>query len=323
MVTDVVSNAIEWPKMRAIIKGLNDRLDFLKGPDYTFQIDYVEWEPHQLEDAVRTYLDINSPDLVLPIATTATRAAQTIFGSTSDSKPIVFTVISHPVEQGIVPTLVTPGGNTTGISTRLSQTAPECLRKFREKVGTTLEKVCWVYRLKFDPSEAAAKYLIAVANSLTPPLQCKRLVPIPKTREEVVKRLRGSGPDDLPTGDLNHAPRKGLLVVPDDLVVSHGDVIIDIAQGAKKIPVFFQVMEFVRNGDYRVSALGAYGIPGRTTGREAAEHVNKVLRGVPAGAIDVKELTDPSCYELWWNNTVATYFQVPTLSPGQGIQTFN
>ena len=115
------ANAPEWPKMRSIIKGLKAELDVrsAQDPSYPFQIDYVEgdiWgkdrndEVSNLADDIRKYLAGNTPSLVVPIATTATRAAQAVFGASAGSKPIVFTVISDPVAQGIVPQRIAPGG---------------------------------------------------------------------------------------------------------------------------------------------------------------------------------------------------------------------
>ncbi len=334
IVIDVANQPAEWAKMRAIVKGLKGKLDSLKGQppantQYTFQIDYVEGEVRgrtkddevsNLADDIRVYLgQQNTPDVVVPIATTATRAAQAVFGSSAGSKPIVFTVISHPVAQGIVPQMKAPGGNTTGVSTYLSQMAPDCLKKFKQNVGS-LKTICWVYRGKFDPSEAAAAPLLAAANSVN--VAIKRLSPIPKDRAEVDKRITGGGPDDLARVQAkDFPPTVGLLVVPDDLVVSHGDKVIDHAQRQQGVPAFFQVVEFVRAGDQKVSALGAYGVPGETTGEEAANHVDKILRGTQPGTLDVVELGADS-HKLWWNNSVARHFKVQELAQGQADKIF-
>jgi putative ABC transport system substrate-binding protein len=316
--------------MRAIMKGLKAELDgrAAQGTPYPFQIDYVEGEIRgkgrddevsNLAEDIRSYLAGNTPSLVVPIATTATRAAQAVFGASAGSKPIVFTVISDPVAQGIVLDKSTPGGNTTGVSTQLSQMAPECLKKFKGLVGS-LDTICWVYRGKFDPSEAAAAPLLVAANDAN--VATKRLSPIPKDRAEVDKRLTGGGPDDLPKVEPRSFPPKvGLLVVPDDLVVSHGDTVIQHAQHQQGVPVFFQVVEFVRPGDQRVSALGGYGVPGETTGREAADYVDRILRGTQPGTLPIKELGGGH-HKFWWSNTVARHFKVQELAAKQADTIF-
>lgn len=316
ILTDVYSSPPTPTLRQAIIPALGRALEDppYSHPRTTFQIDYVDGMPGQdLYAATNTYVDrYHGPHLVLTIASSATKAAREVFGTQPTDTPVVFVVISNPIYEGIVYSHSEPGGNTTGVSTLLSQTAAKAIRIFMDKV-TSLSKVLWMHRDMFPPAHLAFDSLCDAATAMgkTPDRQ-------------LVKDLKGINSvidsNKLPKRDPTKAPETGLFVAPDDLVVSYGAKVISRTQGKKSLPTFFQVLEFVKDSpNVEESALGAYGIPGDTIGTQAAEFVDKIVWGKQKpGTLRVKELKDDSYFQFWWNNEVARKLRCPTLTQGPG-----
>lgn len=73
---------------------------------------------------------IGAPDLILASGTPATTAVH----RATAAIPIVFTVVSEPIEQGFVKSLARPGGNITGFANlepSLGGKWVECSRRSR------------------------------------------------------------------------------------------------------------------------------------------------------------------------------------------------
>jgi len=80
------------------------------------------------------------------------------------------------------------------------------------------------------------------------------------------------------------SPQAGVMVMPDDLVLSAWRYIAETAQ-EKKLPTFYPVTDWVREGS---SALAGYGVPQHTGGEAAAGYMRKVLNGVPAKNLPIR-----------------------------------
>ncbi len=332
-----VTNASSQPPLRhAIIYGLADALQRTYGhAPGSFVIDYVEadvrpgegtWDKPQtaLKKAIMAYANKQGhPDLVFPIASTATWAAQETFGKQAGNTPIVFVVVSDPMAEEVVEYLTAPGGNTTGVSTCHRQMAATAVGKFLKVFkdhNQPLGTICWMHRKNFPPSHNAYAHILHTlkSNNIA---RDHRLV---KDRKHVSNLLAGN---TVASQAGMAFPTVGLFVAPDDMVVSHWQTVISRAQDGKKIPTFFQVLEFARadpNDPNKPCALGAYGIPGNTVGVEAAELVHKILwQNKAPGDLEVKVLDDEKRYfQLWWNNDVARALRAPRLTATEADQIF-
>ena len=86
-------------------------LGYAAGRDFIVEQRSAEGHYDRLPALARELVAQNV-DLLMPVASNATRAAQ----AATRSIPIVFVSINDPVGQGIVTSLSRPGGNTTGIA---------------------------------------------------------------------------------------------------------------------------------------------------------------------------------------------------------------
>ena len=299
--TDVYPANPAKPVRQAIIPGLGQGLDPLaQAHSYKFQIDYVDDEPgNPLKKRIRNYVTAyGAPAVVFPIASRATKMARAVFGSPS-SVPMVFVVVSDAYAEQIVG----PGQHVTGYSTMLLQMASECLRHFKQMLPNSLQTVHAIYYRGTHPTEAAMPQLQAVAKAVGVSLVPHRL-PL-YTGFADIQGVVNAIPDP---------PQAGLLMVPDDLVVSWGQDVIGTAY-QKGIPTFVQVVEFVTVSDPSKRALAGFGMPGLAIGLQAADYVDKVIMGTSPDQLPVKPL---SAFEWWASQSLVAHFSA-TVPASAGV----
>jgi putative tryptophan/tyrosine transport system substrate-binding protein len=256
------------PYVAGLIAGL-ERLGHKRGQD--FEIDYATSEPKDLKKHVKAAIDEDKPDAIFAMSTSALKAAMSV---TKDI-PIVFPSISDPMDDGVVKSCAAPGKNATGIRAMRRQTADECLELFKATVPS-LRKVYGLHKPNYGPATRALTNLKRAAKragvSFSPVLV--------RSHKEIAAKLSAlsqTGPADK--------PEAGVLVLPDDLVLSAWRSIAELCQ-EKRLPTFFPVTDWVRTAS--PSALAGFGVPQATCGEAAALHMHKILQGVPAKDLPVK-----------------------------------
>jgi putative ABC transport system substrate-binding protein len=256
------------PYIAGLISGL-ERLGHKRGED--FEIDYVTCEPASLKKGVKAAIDQDKPDAIFAMSTSTLKAAMSV---TKDI-PIVFPSISDPMEDGVVKSNAMPGKNATGIRAMRRQTADECLELFKATVPS-LRTVYALHKPNYGPATRAMTSLKRAAKragvKLSPVLV--------KSQKEIAAKLSA-----LTQSGAAGKPELGVLVLPDDLVLSAWRGISELAQ-EKRLPTFFPVTDWVRSGS--PSVLAGFGVPQAACGEQAALHMHKILQGVPAKDLPVK-----------------------------------
>jgi putative ABC transport system substrate-binding protein len=261
-----------------------EKLGLKAGQD--FDIDYATAEPAKLKALVKSAVGERKPDAIFAMSTSALKAAMSV---TKDIQ-IVFPSISDPVDDGVAKSCAAPGKNATGVRSMRRQSAPECIELFKATVPS-LRKVFGFHKPTYGPATRAVKELkkaAAAAKVAFTPVLVSSHKDIAAKLDKIVQ----SGPDGK--------PQVGILVLPDDLVLSAWRTITHGAH-AKKIPTFFPITDWVKAGT--TSPLGGYGVPQHTGGEAAAAYMYKVLKGVPARDLPIKR-----CGGFEWavNKGVAT-----------------
>lgn len=256
------------PYVAGLIAGL-ERLGHKRGVD--FEIDYVTCEPAALKKGVKAAIDEDKPDAIFAMSTSTLKAAMAVTKDIS----IVFPSISDPMDDGVVKSCAAPGKNATGIRAMRRQTADECLELFKATVPS-LRVVHALHKPNYGPATRAMTNLKRAAKragvKLNPVLV--------KSHKEIAAKLSALAQ----TGAAGR-PEVGVLVLPDDLVLSAWRGISERAQ-EKRLPTFFPVTDWVRAGS--PSALAGFGVPQAACGEQAALHMHKVLQGAPAKDLPVK-----------------------------------
>jgi putative ABC transport system substrate-binding protein len=195
--------------------------------------------------------------------------------------PIVFFMIYEPVAQGFVQSLAHPGGNATGF------TGAEAT------VGTK-----WLELLK-----QMAPHLARVAFISNPdnpgPMQSYRSVEAaaPKQAVEAVNApVRGAAEIEAVMDRLGGEPGGGLIVPPDGFLLQHSRLIIDLA-ARHRLPAIYGMRSYATDG-----GLACYGVKVGEQFRQAADYIDRILRGAKPGDLPVQQPTE---YEFILNSKTA------------------
>jgi putative ABC transport system substrate-binding protein len=269
------------PYVDGLISGLQ-KLGLKPGTD--FEIDYATGEPKSLKKLVQAAIAEHKPDAMFAMSTTAVKVAMSV----SKDIPIVFPSISDPVEDGVAKSCSVPGMNATGIRSMRRQSVHEGLELFKMTVPS-LKTVYGLHKPAYGP---ATRALAAVKKAAKKAKVAFKPVTV-RSHKDIAKAL-----DAIAQSGPAGSPQVGVMVMPDDLVLSAWRYIADTAQ-EKKLPTFYPVTDWVRDGS---SAFAGYGVPQHTGGEAAAAYMRKVLDGVPAKHLPIRRAGG---FEWAVNRTVA------------------
>jgi putative ABC transport system substrate-binding protein len=183
------------------------------------------------------------------------------------SVPMVFCIGLDPVPLGLIKDFVRPAGRLTGVHylvRDLTAKRLELLKELLPKVGRVVTF--------YDPGNKIAVEAAEMARGEAKRLGLRFIERQVKSADE----LR-SGLQTLKTGEAD-----AFFYVPDPMVVSQAQSIIDTAK-AKKLATMFQDESVVAKG-----ALASYGQNYYEIGRLSAKHVQRVLGGTPPGEVRVE-----------------------------------
>ena len=255
------------PYVAGLISGLQ-KLGLKPGTD--FEIDYATGEPKSLKKLVQTAIAEHKPDAMFAMSTTAVKVAMSV----SKDIPIVFPSISDPVEDGVAKSCSVPGMNATGVRSMRRQSADECVELFKATVPS-LKTIHALHKPSYGP---ATRALAAVKKAAKRAKVAFKPVTV-RSHKDIAKAL-----DAISQSGPAGSPQVGVMVMPDDLVLSAWRYIAETAQ-EKKLPTFYPVTDWVRDGS---SALAGYGVPQHTGGEAAAAYMQKVLSGVPPKNLPIR-----------------------------------
>ena len=187
--------------------------------------------------------------------------------------PIVLAVASDSVSAGLVASLARPGGNVTGISIQQSELIGKRLDLLREVVPHLRRLVIM----------ANAGYAVPVleANEAKATAQALGL--------EAARLEIWQSEDIAPAFEAIRGKADALYVVSDALIAANRTLITTLALSAR-LPTILSYGDYVAAG-----GLMSYGPNYANLFRQAADMVDKILRGTKAGDIPFEQ---PSKFEL-------------------------
>src|SRR5215468_8060518 len=212
-----------------------------------------------------------APDLILANSTPVTTALR----EQSGAAPIVFTQVTDPVGQGLVPNLAHPGGNLTGFTS------------FEFSIGTK-----WLEALKQTAPRVTRVAL--VFNPQSAPYADLFLRPVVTAAPSfsvaaIGAAVRDPGDVDRLFDALAREPNGGLMVLPDISMTNYREAIIALA-ARHRVPAIFPFRFFAESG-----GLMSYGTDVADVFRRAATYVDRILKGTSPGELPVQA---PNKYEL-------------------------
>jgi len=232
----------------------------------------VWWSTENTDiEMVATQIVQLKPDVILSNGTPATISFQR---QTKDI-PVVFTMVTDPVGQGLIKSLAQPGANLTGFTNFEFSMGGKWLGLLKE-VSPTVAHVAVLYHPQTAPYAASfLKPLQAGAAASSVQVQ-----PAEIQDASDVERVIAT----LPTNS-----NRGLVVIPSVFMSEHRDLIV-AAAARHAVPAIYPFRFFATAG-----GLIAYGADGVDLHSRAASYVDRILKGAKPAELPVQQ---PTKYEL-------------------------
>jgi ABC-type uncharacterized transport system substrate-binding protein len=256
---DMVSALREGLRNRGYIEGQNLSIE-LRWPKGSFAQD-----PEVTAELVRSNVDVIVA-WTTPAVTAARAATSTI--------PIVMVGVSDPMGLGFVRNLARPGGNITGVSNLAADISTKVVELLNDIVPSSKH-----IGIIFNPNNPASPLQLSGAEAGVRALGLK------------VTRAGASTPEDYRRAfeRLNAERVQGVVLLADPSLIDHAAQIADLAKTAR-LPTVFQRRENVEAG-----GLLSYGSNLRGEFRQAANYVDRILRGASPAELPVEQ---PTTFEL-------------------------
>jgi putative ABC transport system substrate-binding protein len=253
--------------MMAFTKRLAE-LGWLEGKNIEYLLRYAQGNPSQYSTLIGETL-AQKPDVIYapfgPFALAAKKHTSNV--------PIVFSIVDDPVRLGLVASLTRPGGNATGVTTRSRELTGKQLQILKELVPT-------LRRIGVTGVVTTPEHVATVEEVRRTAAQLRlELVEVRQEWQELDRF------DLAPAFTALKRERVEAVVGLVYLVWSKREEFVDHANRAG-LPAMYDAEEFVQAGgliSYSVSYAERY--------REAANYVDRILRGARPADLPVEEPT--------------------------------
>jgi putative ABC transport system substrate-binding protein len=243
------ARAANHPTVDGLKAGLRD-FGLQEGRDVIFDVKLTDGNPARMLGAAGALVKAGV-DVIFTSGEAATLAAK---GSTQ-TIPIVFTLVGDPVAAGIVTSLAQPAGNLTGVSSLTTELVPKRLEALKA-LAPQLRRV-WAINVGADlPSGAAMTRALEVSSRFGLEIVPRTI----RTPDELARILESLRPGDA-------------LLVPDVATMDLSAVLLETSL-TRRVPAVFSAELWVNHG-----GLVSYGADYHAQGVQAARLVAKILRG--------------------------------------------
>jgi putative tryptophan/tyrosine transport system substrate-binding protein len=261
----------------AIEQGLA-KLGWIVGQNLRIEYRYAASDPNQMASLSQELVALN-PDLIVGHSTPVVAALLTA----THSIPIVFVVVSDPIGSGFVTSLARPGGNVTGFTVLQPTITGKYLSLLRE-LDPKIARVGLMYNPEAVP-RAGMPYTPSFQQS------AKEFHVLPITAE-----VRSQDQIKSEMTKLATTPHSALIVLPDNFVVVHRQMIISLA-AELRMPAIYSYRYFADEG-----GLLSYGVDVLDLFRRAPDYIDRILRGAKPADLPIQA---PRKFELVINLKVA------------------
>jgi putative ABC transport system substrate-binding protein len=252
------------------------KLGWMEGNNIRIELRWSAADPNRMKMFAKELVDLR-PDAIFSQTTPATSA----LARETRTIPIVFVLVSDPIGSGFTTSLARPSANITGFTGNDPAIGGKWMELLKE-IAPRTTRVALVSnpatgpQLQFYmPSIKATASSIAVEVSVAP-VHAKEEI------EGVIAAQAQSG--------------GGLIVMPDAANVTNRDLIIALA-ARYRVPTIFNDPIYAELG-----GLIAYGTDFPELFRQAAEYIDRVLKGAKPGELPIQQ---PTKYELVINHKTA------------------
>jgi putative ABC transport system substrate-binding protein len=205
--------------------------------------------------------------------------------------PIVFVLVSDPVEQGFVSNLARPGGNITGFSNYEFSIGGKWIELLK-RMAPNLTHVTLVFNPGTSPQ---SQFFVRSIESAAPALGV----------EPSAAPVHALADIERVIGTVSRRPNSGLIFPTDSFLSSHRQFVIESAAHFR-VPAIYAGEEYTTAG-----GLMSYAVDYDNQFRQAAVYIDRILRGGKPGELPVQS---PSKYSFVINlkTAKALGIEVPT-----------
>jgi putative ABC transport system substrate-binding protein len=253
-------------RVQAFEQGLR-REGWSPGRDVNIEYRYASGDARRMHMLAKE-LVARKPDVIVGHSTPVVRA---LLQETHDI-PIVFVVVADPVGDGFAESIPRPGANATGF-TNLNASITGKLLTILKQISPGLTRV----GLMLNPDTGVSNGLFYLRPFETAaPAFAVEAIPMP---------VRTPADIELRMAELAREPSAGLIVMPDNFLTVHRELIISSA--AKwRIPAIYPYRYFVEAG-----GLMSYGVHVVDLFSRASEYVARILDGAKPGELPIQAPT--------------------------------
>jgi putative tryptophan/tyrosine transport system substrate-binding protein len=264
----------ESQRVAAFVQRLR-QLGWIENRNVAIEYRWAEGRSERFVEIATEFVQLKV-DVIVAASLPATIAAK----QATSVIPIVFTSSNDPVGLGLIASLARPGGNVTGLSNQLGDTASKRLELLRE-VAPALRRLA----------------ILANVGNPGPVLDMREVQAAVRMLglEAVTLEIRRAE-DIVPAFEAAKGRADALYVAADPLANSNRVPINTLALAAR-LPTMYGVRDYVEAG-----GLMSYGPNIVDMYRRGADYVDKILRGTKPAEIPVEQ---PTKFDLVINLTTA------------------
>ena len=256
------------PTPAVFLQGLRET-GYVEGQNVAIEYRWAEGHYERLPALVRDLVD-SQVDVIAAFGPPAAHAAQ----STTVSIPIVFTVGTDPVADGLVASLAQPGGNLTGISILAVELVPKRLELLTELV----------------PQAKVVALLVNPTNPYTEPM-IRDVQEAARAKRVQLPILKATTASEIDTAfaTLANLHADALVAGDDTFFTSRREHIVALA-ARYAVPAIYQFREFTAAG-----GLISYGSSLTAATRQVGMYAGRILKGTKPADLPVVQ---PTTFEL-------------------------
>ena len=255
---------VEAGRYAALMDGLRER-GYVEGKNFVLEARFADGHADRM-DGLAAELVRQKVDLILSTGTPASRAAQ----RATTTIPIVVTVTTDPVGDGLAASLARPGGNITGMSSGAEDTVLKLLELLLVAVPK-LTRIAVIANSENSTHSQQQSRLQAAAKQAG-----KQVVPV---------RVRTSEEIERGFATMNREHVDAVIILIDTFLFSQRTKIAALAL-KHRLPSIYPVAAYAEAG-----GLMSYGVDTNDNFRRVGIFVDKILKGTKPGDLPFEQPT--------------------------------
>jgi len=272
-----------WPESHprarsylAAFRGALAKLGWIEGSNIRIELRWSAPDPDRMKTLAKELVDLR-PDAIFSQTTPAISA----LARETRTIPIAFVLVSDPIGSGFAVSLAHPGSNITGFTGN----DPAIGGKWMELLKEIAPRAARVALLSNPAAAPQLQFYMPSIKATASSVGVEVGVAPVHTKEEIEGVIAAQA---LPGG--------GLIVMPDAFTTANRDLIIALA-ARYRVPTIFNDPRDADSG-----GLIAYGTDFAEFFRQAAEYIDRILKGDKPGELPIEQ---PTKYELVINRKTA------------------